>query len=521
MSLRPGIYLPLAAAIFLLVCAVNALYHYRADRWGVFASDYESFHSRILVNKLYLKTRYLVDSKNDSACYAFGSSRLAAIPVWALGNNCYNFTHSGGLVVDHLRAVKTLLDNGIPIDDLFIALDDLSYNKDPYSGELQLMRRAPPRNWLEWLGFVRLFLLRPLDIADLGLVTGHRVKQKTPRFIIDPDLDTARIRDVYQKFKVDPSAQDAKFRKLKGMDEGDQYYGQSTIAALDELKSLSEEHGFRLHAMLLPLHYKTYLTRNYGWLYEFKEKTSAILPFHDFSGLHRFAIDNRYWRETSHFSAEVGDEVVAVVTGDKYPEGGIGRMVTPQSLAALEADQQARDAVHIPELARREGLMALPTRFLEDWSKQGLLMPLQGKSLAVGGVDLTRSDTLKFERGNTHADRLGAIQLPLRAGDFFVLGLSLESDSRSRLRIRLSHDEAQYLTAYREQALMVEAGGQRATFIGYASVDRPTLRVIMGGGDFGARWQAINLQKLDADWLSVLRSQLPLAVLATNTTSRH
>ena len=521
MSLRPGTYLPLAAAIFLLVCAVNALYHYRADRWGVFASDYESFHSRILVNKLYLKTGYLLDSKNDSGCYAFGSSRLAAIPVSALGRNCYNFTHSGGLVVDHLRAVRTLLDNDIPIRDLFIALDDLSYNEDPHSGELQLMRRALPVNWLERLGFVRLFLLRPLDINDLSLVTGRRVKKKIPRFITDPDRDTERIREVYKKFAVNPRLQDDKFRKLRGMDEGDQYHGEVTMAALRELKSLALEHGFRLHAMFLPLHYKTYLSRNYDWFYGFKEKASEILPFHDFSGLNRFAIDNRYWRETSHFSAEVGDEVVAVVAGRKEPADGVGRRVTPQTLAVLEAEQQARDAVRLPELTRRESLMALPARFLEDWMTQGLLQPLLGTKLAVGGLDITQPATLEFERGHTQADRLGALKLPLQAGDYFVLGLSLDSDRESRLRIRLSHDKESYRTAYRELALEVAPGRQQAAFIGYASVDRPALRVIMGGGDFRARWQAVSLKKLDADWLEVLRSQLPETVLANNTTLRY
>ena len=53
--MSPVRYLTCSALVFLLVGSLVAGYHYRADRWGVFAWDYQSFHKRILINKLFLK----------------------------------------------------------------------------------------------------------------------------------------------------------------------------------------------------------------------------------------------------------------------------------------------------------------------------------------------------------------------------------------------------------------------------------------------------------------------------------
>ena len=46
--MSPARYLTCSALVFLLVGALVAYYHYRADRWGVFAWDYQTFHKRIL-----------------------------------------------------------------------------------------------------------------------------------------------------------------------------------------------------------------------------------------------------------------------------------------------------------------------------------------------------------------------------------------------------------------------------------------------------------------------------------------
>jgi hypothetical protein len=496
--MSPARYLTCSALVFLLVGALVAYYHYRADRWGVFAWDYQTFHKRILINKLFLKTRYLLNEEHEFNCYAFGSSRLAALDARHFGDRCYNFTHSAGLVADHLRAVKTLLDAGLPVEKVYIALDDLSYNEDPSLASDQHMRRAYPVDLGEYLGFGSLFLMRPVDLTDVGLVTGRNPKEEIPRFIVDPNLDTERIRLFYKKFFDDPRGTDARFRRLKGLAEGDSYHGAVTMDALREFRALADRHGFELEVFSMPLHYKTYLARDYRWFTRFKREVASILPFRDFSGLNAYTTDNRYWRETSHFSAVVGD-VVAGAVADRTvaADGRMGRKISADNIDEEEQRQLQIDATYLPRLIRREGLMPLPPRFAEFWREQNRLESVRiSRHGAPSYMDLSGGGKVHLTRANTGRERLGEVRLALQRGDFFILRFRIESMQRKQFQLQMVHDQSDYEGRFREHRLHLDQGHNTGLFAGYASVDRPLIRLVLGGGEAQVAWEALQVEKI-------------------------
>lgn len=508
--LNPAHYLATGLCALLLTVTLLAGYHYKADRWGVFASDFESFHKRIFVNKLYLKTRYLLTREHDYSCFVFGSSRVVALDVKRLGDHCYNFSHSGGLVTDHLRAVETLLEAGLPVTDVYIALDDLAYNEDPAQTQQQHMRRGYPRTLGEVAGFVSLFLLQPFDITDFSLFTGKKPKEATPRFILDPDLDTERVRDMYQKYYDHPAQTDIRFRRLEGTGEGVVYHGEATRDALAALQRLAEQHGFRLRAFFLPLHYKTYLTRHYQAYLRFKRDAAGVIPFVDFSGLNQFTTDNRYWRETSHFSATVGDHILDGVLADRRPDLGMGRLTEVDDLERLESRQAELDLAQLPPLLRREGLMILQPRFVELWRRSGRLVPvtltargdLQSAPLALaagGSVDIVRADGA--------VARHAAVALELAAGDFFVINFEVHSDVSSQYRLQMAQDAELYGDELSEFGINVRPGWNQFALAGYASVDQPLLRLRLGGGDIHAELGPLAVARIELSEAERLMAQ--------------
>jgi len=510
--MRPAYYLFTGFSVLITVSLIFALYHFKADRWGVFAADFQSFHQRIIINKLYLKTRYLLSTEHDYNCFVFGSSRVAAIDVKQLGGRCYNFTHSGGLVVDHLEAVKTLLEAGTEIEKVYVALDDLSYNEDPEVARLQHMRRGYPETLLERLDFFGLFLLKPIDVTDLSLVTGQNPKVLTPRFIVNPDLDTERIRGRYQKFFDDPLRTDKRFRRLAGMGEGAEYYGDSTMTALRELMSLAQKYDFSVTAFFLPLHYKTYLSRDYESLLRFKNEAATIVPFRDFSGLNSYTSDNRYWRETSHFSAVVGDRIVEGVNSGEMVEPGMGRLVTSESIGQLEQRQLKLDMVFLPLLMRREGLMPLPSRYLERWHELSIIAPATVKqranSAGSGELDIARGGSIRIQRGDNAALRQANAVLNVRKGEYFTLEYAFSSQHSGQFRLQLAQDGDVYEGKFREFKLRAKPGQNQGLFAGYASVDRPIIRVMLGGGD------------IDIDWRPLVGSKIRLGLAARRRAER-
>jgi hypothetical protein len=501
--MRPHYYLSLSLASLLLVILLVCSYHYKADRWGVFSADFQTFHDRILINKLYLKTRYLLTSPHRYDCFLFGSSRVAALDAGKLGQSCYNFTHSGGLVVDHLKVIKMLLAANFELGNVFVALDDLAYNENPQNSDFQHMRRGYPGDVFEMFDFLSLFLLRPLDVTDLSLVTGKRSKTEIPRFIINPNLDTDRIRTMYQKYLDSPELNDKRFRRLKSPPEAGGYYGGSTVAALRELKRLARTYNFELHVFFLPLHYKTYLTRNYESLFRFKRDAAQVVPFRDFSGLNSYTTDNRYWRETSHFSAYVGDRILSAIILKEADEDGIGRLITGDNIDQMEDFQLLADINFLPELMRREGLVQLPQRYRDYWLKEGMLAKVEVENVPGPSgsrqLGIAERGRLKVLRGDEGILRQAAVRMTLGKGSYYLLKYRFYSRSSGRIRLLVSHDKNSYEGRFREITVRMKPGLNEGIYAGYASVKDPLIRLHFGGGDLDIDWRPITIQSVSMD----------------------
>ena len=482
-----------AAAIF----GATAAYNYQADPWGIFTSDFETFHGRARPNRHWLKTQYLVTEKPDIDCILFGSSRVAAIDTRKLAGNCYNFTHSGGLPTNHLAALKLLLHKGLKLQRVYLGLDDISYQWDPHEGESHHLRRAYPRTLAEWLDSQLFYLLEPMELKSLSMAMGNARRFPQADHIIDPVLDWKRIDQESMLFMADPEGQEEIFRTLRGTAEADVYYGAAAASAVRRFLELARSHNIEVVLFFNPLHYKSYLGRTHGRLVDFKKRIAKLNPFYDFSGFNKYSVDNRYWKETSHYTSLVGDRMARVMKGEVEVESGFGRYVNLGNLARLERQQVAIDNDYLFPLMKREGLIRIPERFTKYWDRKGMLTPKRTIQPPDRASDaLVNGGEMILRRGDLEPDFRPGIWTRLRAGNYFLLGFNVDNAPGGFLTFGVRRGESIEGNSWRIYNYMTRSGVNRGYLGGYTTRRNPPMRLYLRNRDFDLNWQPWKLSTI-------------------------
>ena len=480
--------------VAVLVMLITAAFNYKANRWGIFSDDYQTFSGRIRLNRHWLKTQFLVSENHGYDCILFGSSRVESIDARKLEGNCYNFTHSGGVPENHLAALKIFLNRGLDLKRIYIGLDDISYSWDPAEGHAQHLRRAYPSNVLESIDALIFYLLQPIKLKYLGFVSGSVKERTIPSAVIDPVLHWEKIdvksRVLYQQ----PEQQDATFKLIPGSPVGTSYHGASAATAIAEILQLAEKKNIDVVMFFNPLHYKTYLTRNYKNYLDFKSRISKLAPFYDFTGLNHFTTDNRYWKETSHFTSIVGNKIAQVMVSDEERSAGFGRLVRPERLAFIEERQAKVDFGYLEDLIKREVLLAIPGRFVAMWRERDRLIAHrvvkprdQDNEVLMRGGEFALSRTSSREAFRPH------IWTRLRKGNLFLLKYSMSAQYSSTIGIKLRQDVTLGNGDWRSYIIYGEPGRNSGYIAGYVTKANPPIRFQFGPGMVRQEWEPLAL----------------------------
>ncbi|MFT6285980.1 MAG: hypothetical protein ACJAYC_002446 [Halieaceae bacterium] len=476
---------------------ITAAYNYQVDRWGIFTSDFETFQGRVRPNRHWLKTEYLVTEKPNIDCILFGSSRVAAIDTRKLTGSCYNFTHSGGLPDNHLAALKLFLDKGLKLRRVYLGLDDISYQWDPYESKSHHLRRAYPRGLFEWLDAQLFYLLKPIELKFLSLAAGNSRRFPQADHIIDPVLGWQDIEQESRLFMIDPEGQDEIFRTLRGTMEADFYYGAAATRAVRRFLALARSRNIEVVLFFNPLHYKSYLVRDYRRLLDFKTRISKLNPFYDFTGFNAFSVDNRYWKETSHYTTLVGDRMAEVMTGEAPIESGFGRSVNSTNLLRLEQQQLVSDNDYLFPLMKREGLIRIPKRFallLRDTdalSSARIIQPPDRDSDAlVNGGDMA------LRRGDPEADFRPGVWTRLPQDKYFLLGFTVDNATGDTMSFGTRQDESIDGKSWRLHHFTGKKGINRGYLGGYTTRKNPPMRLYLRNRDLNLSWQPWQLSTI-------------------------
>jgi hypothetical protein len=441
-----------------------------------------------------MKTDFLLHASHGYDCVLFGSSRVAAIDTRKLRGKCYNFTHSGGLPVNHLTALQMFLANGVALKRVYLGLDDISYQWDPSDSSDQYMRRGYPVDLSEWVEAQVFYLLTPMELRDLGLVTGTVPRKSQPGHVRDPMQDWQRIHQESLDFYQDPAGQDSRFRDLRGTMTAGTFHGAEAAGSVREFLALAESHGVEVILFFNPMHYKTYLSRDFDLYLEFKRMVAAVAGFYDFTGFNRFSVDNRYWKETSHYTTLVGDAMVEILHGAPPGPSGFGRYTTAGNFEELESRQLASDVEYLPELVRREGLIGLPSHFSQLWAERGYLKPAKVRQpRGDANAALVQGGEIALKRGDDEADFRPGVWTNLPLDSLFLLNFTLQAENRPALTVSMRQSRAQDGTDWRKFRYVGKPGQSTGHIAGHVTYDKPPIRLQLGPGLVNQEWSPIEL----------------------------
>lgn len=298
------------------------------DPYNIFHAD-EIRDNGIEPNKNYIKTKYVLEHKEQYDSYLFGSSRAGFIDVSKLPDgNWYNLSYSEGIPAEQSKTLRALIANGEIPKQIYLSLDNISYLVDPSYHELQLYRKVYPFNGTlnEKISFFTSYLDTITTLESLEVICRY-----------DGDTQDLRAR------MYSTGCEDLEADKVFDAEHNEAYWADyysprvdEAIAEIQEFVDICSAHDIKLVVFTNPLYITTYeksINREYlGFL----QKLADVTDYYNFSGYNRISMDNSYYYETSHFTPEAGDIIMDIIQNggneDEIIIQGFGQYVTRENV---------------------------------------------------------------------------------------------------------------------------------------------------------------------------------------------
>ena len=431
-------YFPLATIIgALLIFSILPIINYIADPSRILHHDYSYRYEDFHPNKLSLKTLYLLKNKNKYDTLVYGSSRGEFVDASLISKNAYNMTHGFGTVGTYLNNLKTLLENGVKLKNVWISINDYVIWKDQTDSLIKLIYQD---NLLYDAGLYArsLFTLNPKYIKIL--------KDKNPLIktqeVTDPNQRTLRGR------KQEHIVQQQSKRYIPAATLG--YTGQfrvkKAIEEIAQIKALCEENDINLTVLMYPIYWKTYLIYDQDQINMFKKELVDLTSFYDFYDLSEISLDQKNWFEGSHFTPSVGDYIIQSIKHDKH-------LVTKENI-----DQRIKETKLLFEkmpFLEAGGIFPVEEHTKFKLKNKDLIFDIQDKKFTFfKNNDFTLDYKKEYiESKVTHTDPLIILDKTKSQAKSSLLFFSIESPKDTLFQIYFKDSEnAQYSEANRYNA---------------------------------------------------------------------
>jgi hypothetical protein len=309
--------------IIVVICSPIIFYNVIVDPYKVFFAVYPM--NEFEPNKQIMKMQFILKNKSKFDSFIFGSSRVNFInPDKIPIGNYYNMTYSSGIPFQHFKNIKYMVEKGVPIKNLLIGIDQISFFSSPdYPGMKALMRHNYPINISEKISFFNsYFFIRPLwsEVkANLRKVDSEKTKSIFSDFyrtgtVIPPINDAAKgdleiekkINEKIFNFPYDPYQKDPPV--------------EFALAQIDSIVQFSKRHSINLKLFINPIHHISYTNLNLDQYYYCLRKLAEMTEFYDFSGINSVTINNNNYFETSHYHKAVGNLIIGRLFGLPNPQ---------------------------------------------------------------------------------------------------------------------------------------------------------------------------------------------------------
>ena len=291
----------ISIAIALTLFAILPVINYLADPSRVLHHDYVMRYKKFHQHELVLKTMYVIEHKHDYDTLVFGSSRGGFLDMRKISDHAFNMSHGFGTVQTYLETLRTLLNSGVTVKNVWIGINDYDIWKDHTD---ELYRLIYYNNIFKDIRLYSHWLFRFIP-ESVKILTKNKPLFETNE-VTDQDtrLDWSREKE--------ETVKQMNHRHLAAAKLG--YTGKfridKSIEEVREIKALCQSHDINLTVFFYPTYYKTYLFYNQKKIEEFKRKLANVVDFYDFYDIGPISFDQHKWFEGSHFVPSVGDYII-------------------------------------------------------------------------------------------------------------------------------------------------------------------------------------------------------------------
>ncbi|MCE2788489.1 MAG: DUF1574 domain-containing protein [Saprospiraceae bacterium] len=283
------------------------LFHVCIDPYGVFLRLYD--HSPTEPNKRYIKIKHILDHPDAFDSFIFGNSRVNAFHTDQFPEGrFYNMSYTIGVPANHLEEIRYLLEKGIKIKHIVIALDHTGLIENHEVKKDDLLRKRYPVGLFEKIKFYSSYLY--------SIPSREYVKTILAGSLINwAELDaTGYIESKDKEHKTNPLRHvvSTKFQE-KIVHLHSEPEMRKNIEVIRELVRLAEQQGFQLTFFLNPLYHTAFTTTHLPAYYTALRELAAITPYVDFSGIHKETLDKCNYHESSHYSSELAEQMTQIL----------------------------------------------------------------------------------------------------------------------------------------------------------------------------------------------------------------
>lgn len=303
-------------------------------------------------NQNYLKVKHLL-SQHPKKILIFGSSRVQTIPFSKMEsfkepNTFYNMGTYGRTLWNTWHDLQILEKHNRLPETILLGLDEATYVSNDNSRQQLKVSIAYPDGFLEWLNFIKVYLLTKNQSSYEFLEKIFYPKMNKPHFF---DLDqTGEI--FYQQLEpvINSNIEHWKMNDVFNINYL-QRTGAASVENIDYLKQivqLCQKYQIRLIIFFNPVYKKFFLQADYEKLFDFKKQISQIANFYDFQAIESTASDKTFWYDQDHYRPNLGSIIIKEIFETKNPsELKYSVYVTPANIDQHFENQKKYIQTHI------------------------------------------------------------------------------------------------------------------------------------------------------------------------------
>jgi hypothetical protein len=350
------------ASTILLILVLSAI-NLSTDQTRVLTGDIEHEYitekgRTVQANYRYSLMRYLLANKTKYDSLWLGSSRVYDIDIHKMGPTWFRLNFPIGMPEEHLTHLKILINHGLKLKNVVIALDDFSFNHAyPFNN---IRYQTYPSSLSETSTNYLYYLLKKPAKHERAILIG-KYQLKETGHPIGNDESIANWSEQKEKKFNSPEHN----RELLNLSIDKKFFSKrlphtdKTIKTIKSIKTLCDENNINLTVYINPFHYKSFLAQDVAEKKNYYRKLADQTNFFDFSGLNSVTIDNKNWRELSHFIPPIGDKIINMVKNGSTGIPDFGILVTKSSVEQRLKELEAEIHLSIKSLVSKDSTLLI------------------------------------------------------------------------------------------------------------------------------------------------------------------